>query len=56
MYKSESTEVSIPEIGIELSAGTQGSIFTVVEGMLSQIRDNLRKTTFLSGDSSVPEE
>lgn len=53
LYKSETCGVEIPEIEIELAAGTLGSTFTIVEGLITQIRDNLSRTHFMiSGDSS----
>lgn len=53
LYKSESTTVEIPEIEIELAAGTLGSTFTIVEGLLTQIRGNLSRTHFMMAADSA---
>ncbi len=54
VLKSDTTNLFVPEIELELSAGTLGGFFTTVEGLLNQVYDNLAGLTqvaFDSGDS-----
>lgn len=54
ILKSESCALSIPEIALELSTGTLGGRFTTVEGLLSQVFDELEgRSQFMTGDSST---
>ncbi|KAI4200378.1 MAG: hypothetical protein LQ346_002388 [Caloplaca aetnensis] len=46
ILKSESCCVTIPEVGVEVQPGTMGGRFTTVEGLLTQIRDDLKSTLF----------
>ncbi len=46
ILKSESCCVTIPEVGVEVQPGTMGGRFTTVEGLLTQIRDDLKSTIF----------
>jgi zinc finger protein len=57
VLKSPDCHVAVPEIGLELNRGTLGGIYTTVEGLLSQTRDQLREVSshFFSGDSASPE-
>ncbi|KAJ1981512.1 nucleolar zinc-finger protein [Dimargaris xerosporica] len=53
ILKSETCGLSIPEIDLELQPGTLGGRFTTVEGLLTQVKDELsEKAQFLRGDSS----
>ncbi|KAJ2995547.1 hypothetical protein HDV02_000664 [Globomyces sp. JEL0801] len=53
ILKSESCGLQIPEIGLELSTGTLGGRFTTIEGLLSQVKEELDgRFNFLSGDSA----
>eukprot|EP00743_Colponemidia_sp_Colp-15_P001509 GILK01001649.1.p1 GENE.GILK01001649.1~~GILK01001649.1.p1 ORF type:complete len:514 (-),score=98.17 GILK01001649.1:93-1592(-) len=53
VLKSETSSVSIPELELELTAGSLGGLYTTVEGLLVKIRDHLRDNNpFVSGDSS----
>ncbi|KAL8712974.1 MAG: hypothetical protein Q9220_002834 [cf. Caloplaca sp. 1 TL-2023] len=66
ILKSESCCLRIEEIGVEVSPGSMAGRFTTVEGLLSQIRDDMRSTvfdidddeeepaTFKGGDSMAP--
>ena len=64
ILKSETCCVKIEEIGVEVVPGTMGGRFTTVEGLLTQIRDDLRGTTFdvdddgetNKGGDSMPED
>ncbi|KAL8738146.1 MAG: hypothetical protein Q9181_001004 [Wetmoreana brouardii] len=62
ILKSETCCVKIDEVGVEVVPGTMGGRFTTVEGLLTQIRDDLRFTVFESeedeagnGGDSMPE-
>lgn len=53
MFKSDTVAVALPECGIELEPGTQGSMYTTVEGLFAQMIEHLEKTNpFGKGDSS----
>ncbi|KAL8694811.1 MAG: hypothetical protein Q9218_000570 [Villophora microphyllina] len=62
ILKSETCCVKIEEIGVEVVPGTMGGRFTTVEGLLTQIRDDLHSTVFDTedkagtGGDSMPEE
>jgi zinc finger protein len=48
--------LQIPEIGLELATGTLGGRFTTVEGLLSQVYEELEgRSQFMTGDSSQSE-
>ncbi|KAI9330824.1 ZPR1 zinc-finger domain-containing protein [Obelidium mucronatum] len=53
ILKSETCGLEIPEIELDLTTGTLGGRFTTVEGLLSQVYDEIEKTAapFSSGDS-----
>ena len=65
ILKSESAALECPELQLHVQPGTMGGRFTTVEGILTQIRRDLRAQAFgledgdadvtPSGDSSVPE-
>ena len=52
ILKSETCCVKIVEVGIEVVPGTMGGRFTTVEGLLTQIRDDLRATVFEDDDET----
>ncbi|KAJ3213521.1 hypothetical protein HDU67_002807 [Dinochytrium kinnereticum] len=54
ILKSETCGLSIPELELELTPGTLGGRFTTVEGLLSQVHEELasRASPFSSGDSA----
>ena len=52
VFKSETSKVSIPEIGFETSEGSLGSMFSTVEGIIDKICTQLLDTPFSSADSS----
>ena len=62
ILKSETCLVRIEEIGVEVQPGTMGGRFTTVEGLLTQIRDDLKSTVFDiddvagTGGDSMPED
>lgn len=49
--QSESCGFEIPEIGLHLQPGTLGGRFTTLEGILTQVYEELSEKVFL-GDSS----
>ncbi|KAL0234328.1 hypothetical protein PCE1_001364 [Barthelona sp. PCE] len=54
LLKSDSAQVVIPEIGLELAPGTLGGLFTTVEGILLKVKEELRRTHgFVLGDSAI---
>lgn len=53
VLKSETAGVKIPELDFEMVGGTLGGRFTTVEGLLTQVKEQLSgKNPFLHGDSS----
>ena len=62
ILKSETCLLKIPECEVEVQPGTMGGRFTTVEGLLTQIRDDLRSSIFDvsdeegSGGDSMPEQ
>lgn len=52
ILKSDTAGLSIPEIDLIVEAGSLGGRFTTVEGILIQVRDELKNNAFLSGDSA----
>jgi zinc finger protein len=51
--QSETCGFHIPEIKLDLQSGTLGGRFTTLEGILTQVYDELSGKVFL-GDSSEP--
>ncbi|KAG9131744.1 hypothetical protein Leryth_009468 [Lithospermum erythrorhizon] len=52
VIKSDTASVKIPELDLELASGTLGGLVTTVEGLISQINDNLQRIHgFTFGDS-----
>jgi zinc finger protein len=56
LLKSETSSLKIPEIDLELQAGTLGGRFTTVEGILEQVYEELSEKVFTAGDSSATGE
>jgi len=50
ILKSESCALSCPELNLSVEPGTLGGRFTTVEGLLTQVRDDLRSSIFDVGD------
>ena len=57
ILKSEFAKIEIPELGLEMNYGTLGGIYTTVEGLMTQMRDQLvgSSQAFCTGDSADPE-
>lgn len=51
ILKSESCELECPQLSLSVNPGTLGGRFTTVEGLLTQVRDDLRNEIFQTGDS-----
>ncbi|RYP31322.1 hypothetical protein DL767_005835 [Monosporascus sp. MG133] len=60
ILKSESCSLECPEISLQVNPGTLGGRFTTVEGLLTQVRDDLHAQIFEAsgegGDSLAPDE
>jgi zinc finger protein len=60
ILKSESCSLECPELGLSVNPGTLGGRFTTIEGLLTQVRDDLYKQIFDLGDDeagdSLPSE
>ena len=55
VIKSETADVAIPELDLELGRGTLGGRVTTVEGLVTEVRDALKRTRFTAlGDSAQP--
>lgn len=53
VLKSDTCAVRIPELELELEEGTLGGQFTTIEGLLTQVKEQLQRTNpFVIGDSS----
>lgn len=52
LLKSETAGLSIPEIDLVVEPGSLGGRFTTVEGIIQQVRDELKNNAFLIGDSA----
>jgi len=50
ILKSETAQVDIPEIALELAPGTLGGKFTTLEGLLDLIKSELSSNPFIKGD------
>lgn len=59
VIKSDTASVTIPEVGLELTHGTLGGVYTTVEGLLDKIRSKLEEVNPFatsSVDSSAAED
>nr|CAG4640886.1 EOG090X06TU [Eulimnadia texana] len=55
VLKSETCHLSIPELDLEVGAGTLGGRFTTLEGLLTSIKDQLLEhNPLVCGDSAAP--
>lgn len=52
ILKSESCALECPELELSVNPGTLGGRFTTVEGLLTQVRDDLHSSIFDTGDDS----
>ncbi|WAQ84285.1 hypothetical protein PtA15_4A738 [Puccinia triticina] len=51
ILKSDTAELTIPEIDLHLNPGTLGGRFTTLEGLLTQVFEELDQKVFATGDS-----
>ena len=54
ILKSETCLMKIPDCAVDVQPGTMGGRFTTVEGLLTQIRDDLRGSIFETDDDDAP--
>jgi zinc finger protein ZPR1 len=57
ILKSESCSLSSPELSLSVEPGTMGGRFTTIEGLLTQVRDDLKASVFdadAQGGDSMP--
>jgi zinc finger protein len=52
ILKSESCALECPELNLSVNPGTLGGRFTTVEGLLTQVRDDLHQQIFDVGDAA----
>jgi len=50
ILKAESCAMACPELNLSVEPGTLGGRFTTIEGILTQVRDDLRSSIFDTGD------
>ena len=50
ILKAESCAMSCPELNLSVEPGTLGGRFTTIEGLLTQVRDDLRSSIFDVGE------
>lgn len=53
ILKAEHCSLACPELSLTVEPGTLGGRFTTVEGLLTQVRDDLRSSIFDMGHASV---
>lgn len=53
ILKSDTCNLSIPECKVEVQPGTMGGRFTTVEGLVTQIRDDLKGSVFDIGEDEI---
>lgn len=53
ILKAENCALACPELSLTVEPGTLGGRFTTVEGLLTQVRDDLRSSIFDVGDDPV---
>ena len=53
ILKSETCLLKIPECRVEVTPGTMGGRFTTVEGLVTQVRDDLKGTIFDLGEDDI---
>ena len=56
ILKSQSCLLRIPEFELSVQPGTMGGRFTTLEGLLTQLRDELKSSIYDVGDESAPSD
>ena len=54
ILKSDTCLLKIPECRVEVTPGTMGGRFTTVEGLVTQVRDDLKGSIFDIGEDETP--
>lgn len=52
IFKSDTCEILIPELGFSLNPGTLGCFYSTIEGVLNKIYENLCEKNPFVGDST----
>ena len=55
VFKSDTSEIFITELGFSLNPGTLGSFYSTIEGLLDKIYENLCEKNPFVGDSTLDE-
>lgn len=56
ILKSETCGMTVPELNLDLTPGTLGGRFTTIEGLLTQVREELHSRVFQQTSDSMDEE
>ena len=56
ILKSESCLLKIPDFELSVEPGTMGGKFTTLEGLLTQLRDDLKSTVYDIGEEATPSD
>lgn len=56
IFKSETAEVIIPEIGVTVVSGSLGGVYSTIEGLLEKMLNTLRDENPFIGDSTESEK
>ena len=56
LFKSETAEVFIPEVGLEIVSGSLGGVFSTVEGLIEKIQSTLSDDNPFVGDSAKTDQ
>lgn len=56
LFKSETSEVEIPEIGLEVVSGSLGGVYSTVEGLIEKIQSTLSDDNPFVGDSAPTDQ
>ena len=56
VFKCTAGGFSIPEVDLEAAAGTLGSIYTTVEGLLAKMLEGFQRNSFATGDSATSDD
>ncbi|KAK6201360.1 nucleolar zinc-finger protein [Scheffersomyces amazonensis] len=56
ILKSETCGMSIPELNLDLTPGTLGGRFTTIEGLLTQVKEELYSRVFTRSSDSMDDE
>ena len=54
IFKSDTSILKIPELGLEIDSGSLGSFYSTVEGLMDKILESLKESNVFVGDSADP--